>query len=252
MVLRLQGIAEKGLQIPIGPDHFHQRRADDVLHSAREPRHVLDALRPAIGSATFSAQCQRCLAPMDGEIVNCSWFRRYAEPPPRSQLHIVQFWDTASKSVEHHDYSVCATWGTRGDDLLLLDIERGRRDFPSPERRIVELATQWSDRHIIIEDKGSGRSLIQQLRTEHHGIPYPAAFLPKDDKITRLPAQSARIEAGHVWLPERASWLDDLRAEIASFPHGRHDDQVDSISQFLSWRSDMRLLGVQFARIGGV
>ena len=64
--------------------------------------------------------------------------------------------------------------------------------------------------------------------------------------------EEARIEAGHVWLPERAPWLDDLRAEIASFPHGRHDDQVDSISQFLSWHFDMRSRGVQFARIGGV
>ena len=116
----------------------------------------------------------------------------------------------------------------------------------------MELATQWNARNIIIEDKGSGTSLIQQLRTEHHGTPYPNAFLPKDDKITRLHAQSARIEAGHVWLPERTPWLEDLRAEIASFPHGRHDDQVDSISQFLSWHFDMRSRCVQFARIGGV
>jgi predicted phage terminase large subunit-like protein len=139
-----------------------------------------------------------------------------------------------------------------GGDLYLLDVDRARRDFPSLKRRIVELAIQWNARNIIIEDKGPGTSLIQQLRTEHHGTPYPTAFLPRDDKITRLHAQSARIEAGHVWLPERASWLEDLRAEIASFPHGRHDDQVDSISQFLSWHFDMRLRVVQFARIGGV
>jgi phage terminase large subunit-like protein len=46
---------------------------------------------------------------------------------------------------------------------------------------------------------------------------------------------SAVIEAGYVLLPERASWLDDFRDEMLAFPYGRHDDQVDSVSQFLAW-----------------
>ncbi|MCH7956160.1 MAG: M48 family metalloprotease, partial [Proteobacteria bacterium] len=48
-------------------------------------------------------------------------------------------------------------------------------------------------------------------------------------------AQSAKIEAGQVWLPERAPWLDEFKTEILQFPNGRHDDQVDSMSQFLGW-----------------
>jgi predicted phage terminase large subunit-like protein len=67
-----------------------------------------------------------------------------------------------------------------------------------------------------------------------------------------LHAQSARIEAGHVWLPERAPWLEDLRAEIASFPNGRHDDQVDSIGQFLSWHFSGMSKGVQLVQLLGV
>jgi hypothetical protein len=43
----------------------------------------------------------------------------------------------------------------------------------------------------------------------------------------------ARIEAGEVFLPERASWLPDLEAELFAFPASRHDDQCDSISQAL-------------------
>ena len=43
------------------------------------------------------------------------------------------------------------------------------------------------------------------------------------------------IEAGRVKLPTTAPWLDDLRSELAAFPFGRHDDQVDSVSQFLGW-----------------
>jgi hypothetical protein len=50
-------------------------------------------------------------------------------------------------------------------------------------------------------------------------------------------AQSAKIEAGHVQLPCEADWLDTLLLEMLGFPQGRHDDQVDSVSQFLKWAS---------------
>ena len=64
----------------------------------------------------------------------------------------------------------------------------------------------------------------------------------------RLEGQSAVIEAGHVLLPERAPWLDDFLLEVLAFPYGRYDDQVDSLSQFLTWasaqRRRQRLVGV--------
>ena len=53
-------------------------------------------------------------------------------------------------------------------------------------------------------------------------------------------AQSPVIEAGHVLLPETAPWLEDFLLEILSFPVGRYDDQVDSVSQFLTWASSER------------
>ena len=36
-------------------------------------------------------------------------------------------------------------------------------------------------------------------------------------------------------LPLNSTWLSDFQAELLQFPHGRHDDQVDSLSQFLGW-----------------
>ena len=54
-------------------------------------------------------------------------------------------------------------------------------------------------------------------------------------------AQSAKIEAGHVYLPREAEWLDSFLLEILGFPQGRHDDQLDSLSQFLKWTSTRAL-----------
>jgi len=251
-VLRLPAIAEEDAVIPVGSGRVHHRRAGEVLHPAREPQHVLDALRRALGSATFSAQYQQCPVPAEGEIVRWRWFQRYTAPPPRHAMTIHQSWDTASKPEEHHDYSVCTTWGVVGDALYLLDIDRERLDFPSLKRRVIELARRWQAQTVLIEDKGSGTALIQQLRSEANGIVYPTAFVPKEDKLTRLHAQSARIEAGHVHLPEQAPWLDDLRTELAAFPQGRHDDQVDSISQFLAWHFERMARTIRTVRLGGV
>lgn len=58
------------------------------------------------------------------------------------------------------------------------------------------------------------------------------------DKITRLEGASAMIECGQVILPGASPWLGDYRNELLAFPHGRHDDQVDSTSQFLDWARD--------------
>ncbi len=46
-------------------------------------------------------------------------------------------------------------------------------------------------------------------------------------------------------LAERAPWLQDFQTEILQFPHGRHDDQVDSLSQFLMWITKPRHYGPQ-------
>ncbi len=50
-----------------------------------------------------------------------------------------------------------------------------------------------------------------------------------------MQVQTAVIEAGRVFVPKSAPWLMDFQDEVAKFPAGKHDDQVDSLSQFLKW-----------------
>ncbi len=100
------------------------------------------------------------------------------------------------------------------------------------------MAAKHRANDVVIEDKGSGTSLIQDLKRE--GVVWPIAFMPEGDKLTRMSAQSAKIEAGQVHLPRQASWLGDFRTELLAFPRGRHDDQVDSLSQFLTWIEQRR------------
>ena len=199
------------------------RRAGEVLQPAREPLSVLEELRRSMGSAAFSAQYQQDPLPDEGHIVKWSWFRPYSViPAPQPGDRIVQSWDTASKAGQIHDRSVCTTWLWRGNDHYLLDVLRLRLDYPALRRRVVAEARRWAAETVLIEDRGSGTQLIQDLRAEGflRPIPVPASA----DKTTHMHTVSALLEVGHVLLPEQAPWLDDFRAELLQFPHGRHDD----------------------------
>ena len=79
-------------------------------------------------------------------------------------------------------------------------------------------------------------ALLQDLwRDLPQGMTRPTGQKPEGNKADRMAAQSAKIDAGHVYLPREADWLDTFLLELLAFPNGRYDDQVDSVSQFLKW-----------------
>ena len=237
--LNLPAIAEVPHEVELGGGMTYKREAGEVLHPEREPIAVLEELKTSMGSQGSSAQYQQTPVLPGGDLIKQDWFRSYAQRPgPRQGDRIVQSWDTASKANKTNDFSVCTTWLIRGSDYYLLDVLRERLEFPDLRRRIISHAKSHKAKAILIEDASSGAALIQDLK--HEGTIRPIAIHPDQDKIVRLEAQSAVIEAGHVLLPRSAPWLDDFLLEVLAFPHGRFDDQVDSLSQFLTWAAKRR------------
>lgn len=121
----------------------------------------------------------------------------------------------------------------RWPNAWLVDLWRGRLEYPELQRQIQSLSAQWNANRVLIEQAGSGLSLIQDL-SRSTGLNV-IGVVPKHDKSTRLMGVSAMIEAGRIMIPNEAPWLADLRSELTLFPNARHDDQVDSLSQFLKW-----------------
>ncbi len=56
-----------------------------------------------------------------------------------------------------------------------------------------------------------------------------------------MAAQTSRLEAGELILPEEAPWLGLFEREALAFPAGRFDDQVDALSQLLAWTWTRRI-----------
>jgi predicted phage terminase large subunit-like protein len=235
--LNLPAIAEIDEQIPIGPDQSCNRKAGDLLDPTREPKEVLDRIKLTLGSFKFSAQYQQRPVPVEGEIIKWPWFHSYdVLPSPESGDQIVQSWDTAFKADELSDYSVCTTWLVRGNEHSLIHILREQLLYPDLKKTVIGHARNYYADVVLVENKGSGMALVDDLRRENaESMPTPIAVDPESDKVTRMATQAAKIEAGQVLLPRSAAWLDEFKSELLQFPHGRHDDQVDSLSQFLAW-----------------
>ena len=233
--LNLPAIAEAEEIVPIGPDKVHHRKLGEVLHPEREPASILEELKRSMGSADFAAQYQQQPVPPGGNLIKWAWFPVYDELPIRDvgDKTIVS-WDTAMSAGELSDYSVCVVLQVKGETAYILDVVRERLEFPDLRRKIVEVHRRWrnytNSYALLIEDKGSGTSLIQDLKMERvHAV----KVKPTVEKILRMNAHTARIEAGSVYVPRQASWLEDFRAEIMTFPSTKYDDQIDALSQAL-------------------
>jgi predicted phage terminase large subunit-like protein len=142
-----------------------------------------------------------------------------------------------------NDWSVCTTWHMINGDYHLIDVFRARLEYPALRRKVISLAAKFSADTILIENAGPGMALLQDLRRDlPRGMPRPIGRRPEGSKAERMVAQTAKIEAGHVYLPREAPWLDTLLLELLAFPNGRYDDQVDSVSQLLNWASQRNFL----------
>lgn len=235
--LSLPVIAQADMEIPVGPDEVHVYREGELLHPDRLGHEGLKEIKATAGTYNFSAQYLQQPTPLEGSMVRWGWFRFYdGEPARTARDQVIISWDTASKAAELRSYSVGTVWLSRnlgqGREYYLLHVIRSRLEYPDLRREVIATFRHWRPSAVLIEDKASGQSLIQDLRREGlHAIP----IIPEGNKVVRFHAQTAVIEAGKVWLPRQAPWLAELQAELLQFPNGKFTDQVDSISQFLNW-----------------
>lgn len=232
--LNLPAIAEERAEYQLTREKSIILREGSLLHQDRLPRDLLDCRREELGSYVFAAQYQQRPAPLGGGIVKWDWFQTYDVAPQRQDGdRRVQSWDTASKASEANDYSICMTWLVRGASAWLLDVFRAKLEFPELRRRIEDEAHRQRASLLLIEEAGSGVQLIQDLLANSNLN--VTGMIPKDDKATRLLAVTPLIEGRRIAIPKEATWLADFQREIVLFPKGKHDDQVDSLSQFLKW-----------------
>lgn len=191
------------------------------------------------GTPYVMAQLEQQPVDISGGLIKLDWFRRYKGFPRADKYHqIVQFWDTASKGDEMVNCPwVCGTFYRKGGELWLVDVHREWHTYPEGKAIASALINRWLPTVVVIEDKSTGQSLLQELPSEHPGVAF-LPFEPEGDKITRFGTEAAQVEAGKVWLPERAEWLPDFEGEIKRVPGAEYMDQADMLSMALRWHRE--------------
>ena len=213
---------------------------DENGQSFWEERYPVEELKhiQRINNFKFQSQYQQEPIASGGAVIKTEWFKYYSTSADYQYKRIFITGDTAQKVKEHNDYSVFFVWGvTKFGKLQLLDRLRGKWEAPDLKRQVKILWNRWSKgignipcSGLYVEDKASGTGLIQEIKRE---CAIPVLPLQADkDKLTRLEAVLAQIEAGNVELPDSPEQNKDLLNECEAFTRDdshSHDDQVDTL-----------------------
>lgn len=231
--LCLPARAEQDIFIDIGA-FTYTMNTDELLQPQRESADILHQIRLDLGSIAYNAQYLQAPVTETGSLIRREWLTLCDNPPERSQCSlIIQSWDTAIKSGAAHDYSACATIGVCDHQYYLLDMVTVKAEYPELKRLIVSHAEAYTPDAILIEDKASGQSLLQDLRNNTSLA--LVAIMPKGNKLLRTARITPLLEAGGLRLVSKGRWQEEFIKECLQFPHGVHDDQVDAMTQALGW-----------------
>ena len=239
--LKLQARATEPMTVNLSGGRVHQVKIGDLLNPKRLPDAELTQIQMTQGSATFEAQYQQNPMPAAGNQIKREWLVRYNVAPPREKGIVVQSWDTATKTAAANDWSVCTTWLKVEEYSYLIDVWRGKVEFPQLKAMVADRYHRFGCTHLLIEDQGSGQSLVQDLRVESafNVIPRRSSL----SKPARVDQASGAIQGGRVLFPDDAPWFADFERELLSFPNAKHDDQVDSLTQYVMWLNEQASSG---------
>jgi predicted phage terminase large subunit-like protein len=155
--------------------------------------------------------------------------------------------DTAYKDGSYNDPTACVVFGIYKNKVYVLESHVKKLEFPELVKFTQDIINKYSRDYgkrvsVLIEDKGSGQSLIQDLKRNNvFGIIPCQPKGGKEDRLQRaITSIKTTLESGGFNVPTHAKWLPDYINELFNFPNALHDDQVDATAQFFNWWSERK------------
>lgn len=242
------------------------RQPGEELSSVRgrKPGYFLN-LRANMGAYTFSSIYQQSPTAAEGNFFRRAAFRYWRDAPAWTDgreridlegriVTLADCWrfgtvDVAASTKTSADYTVISMWAVAPDgDLILLDRVRKQVEQHDHFSLAQPLFAKWGECTLWVEKQWIASTLVADA--QNAGIPI-ADLIADTDKVTRAVPAAGRVHAGRVWFPAQTSgcecgncpdnvmrdgvrvdgvWLDEWCDELAQFPSGPHDDQVDTLS----------------------
>lgn len=223
-VLRLPALAEEG--DPLG------RAAGDALWPQWESRTALLEKREILGERHFAAMFQQ--APMqDGSAMFNVSLIKPVDIAPAGRA--VRAWDLAASTDASRDpdwtVGLKLSRGEHGG-YTVEDVRRVRVAPADLGGFIVAVAHQDGPQVTIGLPRDPGQAGMHQVATLAGMLAgyKVVSSTEAGSKITRADAPSSQINNGNFRM-RRGDWNRIFTEELAAFPHGRKDDQVDALSR---------------------
>ena len=221
-------------------DETH-RKIGEALWPEKYSLTALERIKAVVGSRAWNALYQMRPTEEEGDILKRRWFRFFSHREGEHQIRI-QSWDTAFKEKKSQEdkqrktaYSCCETWSLTSQGFWLEDVYREQIGFPDLKKQVkIQYAIHKPDL-VIIEDKASGISLLQELQLGQE-LPLFGFDPGSASKIVRLLEATPMIEGGLVHIRAGMPWTDSFIDECADAgPAALYMDQVDAMSQALKY-----------------
>lgn len=227
--IRLPALAEAN--DPLG------RAEGEALWPARYTREDLLKIMRVVGPLVWGGLFQQDPLPSDSILFPRESWQTYTFPPPLKLFDsLLMSWDATFKDLKTSSFVVGQAWGFLAASAYLLAQSRGRMNFTETLRQMLALYKRFPMAGaILVEDKANGPAILNMLRNKLPGL---VPITPKGSKEARASAIQPFVLAGNVWIPdpERVGWAKEFVDECRAFPGGKNDDQVDAMSQGLSYQ----------------
>ena len=195
------------------------------------PDDFVASLRDAYGEGVFARQeIEGEFVEPEGAIFKREWFKVIDRAP--EGLRWVRAWDLAASTKQMGDFTAGAKVALGGDGTFYVsDVVHGKWEWPDARKVIVSTAqADGTGTEIGVEKAGFQLAAIQELHRERELASFALREVrPDQDKVSRAMPWQARAQQGKVALV-RGPWTTRFLNEVASFPEGMHDDQVDAVS----------------------
>lgn len=234
VVLPMEYDPKRRCETPWGADP--RTEPGELLWPSRYDAATVAQGKKDLGPLAAAAQYDQLPNPATGSIFKRAWFNnRWKVLPAGGEF--IQSWDATFKDTDGSDYVSGEVWYRAGARYYLVHRVHDRMDFPTFIQAIRDMSKSWPMARVkLIENKANGIAAEAVLRNEIPGI---VLVEPLGGKVSRANAASAYYQAGNVWYPERATWVEEVIAEHVAFPTAAHDDDVDAGSQaILYWEGN--------------
>jgi predicted phage terminase large subunit-like protein len=186
-------------------------------------------------SDPFTYNAQYLQVPLDdvGKLFDKAKLLFSHSRPSATAMRICISVDAAGKGDIGNDFNSIAVIGRQGPNYYVLDVLNFRADITVLINKIRQVRKQWGNSvPVLIEARANGNAAIQILRKEMSGI---LEVNPTKDKVERAIGIKYLFDAGNITFSVRGLIWGEIQAQFTQFPHGKHDDIVDSVVQGVNW-----------------